>query len=162
MQVIRVLRGTAAGPTALASYDAALAEANVHDYNLVRVSSVVPADARVEVLETAPDLGPAGNRLTVVEARSTLAPGETGPAAATLGWALPSEGPGVFYEDGGTDPAATRRTVREGLRAARELRADRDWAGGTEGLRAASVDAAPDRYVTALVLAVYGESEPIG
>ena len=161
MCVIRVLRGTAAGPTALASYDAALAEANVHDYNLVRVSSVVPADARVEVVEEAPDLGPAGNRLTVVEARSTLAPGEDGPACAALGWALPREGPGVFYEDGGTDPQATHRTVREGLEAARDLRADRDWTGGEERLEVATIEADHDDYVTALVLAVYGESEPI-
>ena len=45
MGTIRVVRGTATGPTATASYDAALAAANVHDYNLVSVSSVIPADA---------------------------------------------------------------------------------------------------------------------
>jgi arginine decarboxylase len=161
MCVIRVVRGAATGPTALASYDAALAEANVHDYNLVRVSSVVPADAHVEVVEAAPDLGPAGNRLTVVEARSTLAPGEPGPASAALGWALPREGAGVFYEDGGTDPAATRRTVREGLAAARDLRPGRDWAGGDEALCVSTTGADADRYVTTVALAVYGESEPI-
>lgn len=71
MNTIRVVPGTGTGPTALAAYDAALADAGVHNYNLIRVSSVVPAESRIEVLDTAPDLGPAGNRLTVVEARTT-------------------------------------------------------------------------------------------
>ncbi|PSP40313.1 pyruvoyl-dependent arginine decarboxylase, partial [Halobacteriales archaeon QH_10_70_21] len=74
MGTIRVVWGTATGPTAMASYDAALAAANVHDYNLVSVSSVIPADATVEVVGEAPDLGPAGERLTVVEGRATVAP----------------------------------------------------------------------------------------
>jgi len=43
----------------MASYDAALAEAGVENYNLVSVSSVIiPAETRVEAVGTAPDLGP--------------------------------------------------------------------------------------------------------
>ena len=160
MGIVRLVWGTATGPTATASYDAALAEANVHDYNLVRVSSVVPADARVEAVGEAPDLGPAGNRLTVVEGRSTLGPGADGSASAAVGWSRPREGAGIFYEADGTDPEATRETVREGLGAGRALRPDRDWSGD-EGLRLVTAEAVPDAYVTALVLAVYGESEPI-
>jgi arginine decarboxylase len=161
MHLIRVLRGRGTGPTALASYDAALASVNVHDYNLVRVSSVVPAGVRVEAVEEAPDLGPAGNRLTVVEARSTLAPGSSGSARAAIGWALPRDGPGVVYEGSGRDPEAVRREVREGLDAARDLRSDRDWDAGETGLELSSAGADPDRHVTALVLAAFGESEPI-
>jgi arginine decarboxylase len=40
MGSIRIVRGTATGPTAMAAYDAALAAAGVHNYNLVSVSSV--------------------------------------------------------------------------------------------------------------------------
>ncbi|MEF8907067.1 MAG: pyruvoyl-dependent arginine decarboxylase, partial [Haloarculaceae archaeon] len=40
MSVIRVVWGSGTGPTGTAAYDAALAEAGVHDYNLVTVSSV--------------------------------------------------------------------------------------------------------------------------
>ena len=162
MNTVYVLAGRGTGPTALSSYDAALASVGLHDYNLVRVSSVVPAGVRVEASEAPTDLGPAGNRLTVVEARSTLAPGESGPACAAVGWALPREGAGVLYEGSGTDPEATRREVREGLRAARELRDDRDWADGETGLERSTADARSDRYVTALVLAAFGESERIG
>lgn len=71
---ISVAGGVGRGPTAMASYDAALAGAGVHNYNLVTVSSVVPADATVEAVETAPNLGPAGERLTVVQGRASAAP----------------------------------------------------------------------------------------
>lgn len=162
MHAIRVLRGRGTGPTALSSYDAALASVNLHDYNLVHVSSVVPAGVHVAAVEEAPDLGPAGNRLTVVEARSTLAPDESGPASAAVGWALPREGAGILYEGSGTDPVAVQRTVREGLDAARELRPGRDWDDGETGLELSTAETIPEGYVTALSVAAFGESEPVG
>jgi len=57
---IRIAWGTGAGPTEMAAYDAALADANLHNYNLVSVSSVIPADADVEVVGTAPTSAPRG------------------------------------------------------------------------------------------------------
>ena len=78
---VRIVWGSSRGPTALSAYDAALAAANVHDYNVVHVSSVLPAGANVDPVGTAPDLGPVGERLTVVEARETAAV-ETGRPAA--------------------------------------------------------------------------------
>lgn len=116
---VRIVDGTGSGPTATASYDAALATAGVHNYNLVTVSSVLPADATVVEADAAPDLGPAGSRLTVVQARATVA--GPGAACAGLGWSREPGGPGILYEvgetagagegvgDGGTDltdPAA--------------------------------------------------------
>ena len=156
MSTIRVVWGTGTGPTEMASYDAALAEANVHNYNLVAVSSVVPADAAVEAVGTAPDLGPAGERLTVVEARATRA--GPGSVSAGLGWTT-GPGPGLFYEAAGeTDPADVTERVTAGLEAGRDLR---EWTFTDERVETASADAEPGTYVTAVVLAVYGESEPI-
>ncbi|WP_254535738.1 pyruvoyl-dependent arginine decarboxylase [Halomarina litorea] len=160
MGLIRVVWGTARAPTEMASYDAALAEANVHNYNLVSVSSVVPAGARVERVGRAPDLGPAGERLTVVQARATVSEGH---AAAGLGWATEANGRGLFYETSGDDPEAVRREVEEGLDAGRNLR---DWAFEDEGFQSAESDPVGDNgddgeYATAVVLAVYGESSPI-
>ncbi|MEZ3115550.1 pyruvoyl-dependent arginine decarboxylase [Halobaculum sp. MBLA0147] len=71
---IHVAAGVGHGPTELSAFDAALADAGVGDYNLVTVSSVVPADGTVRVVDRAPDLGPAGGRLTVVRATTTAAP----------------------------------------------------------------------------------------
>ena len=157
MGLIRIVWGTASGPTAMASYDAALSAANVGDYNLVSVSSVIPADAAIEAVGEAPPLGPAGQRLTVVEGRATVAPGDVG-AAACLGWSREPDGPGIFYEASGTDPESVRERVDRGLDAGRELRS---WAFDDGGSRLVAASADPDEYTTAVVLAVYGEASPI-
>lgn len=158
MGTIRIVWGTATGPTAMASYDAALADANVHNYNLVSVSSVIPAVATIDVAGEAPDLGPAGERLTVVEGRSTVPPDGADTAAACLGWTREADGPGIFYESSGTTPEIVRRRVETGLDSGRALR---EWDFGDDDHRLVVADADPEQYTTALVLAVYGESEPI-
>ncbi|WP_265108946.1 pyruvoyl-dependent arginine decarboxylase [Halosolutus halophilus] len=158
MSTIRVVWGSASGPTAMASYDAALADAGVENYNLVPVSSVIPAGVDVEAVGTAPDLGPAGDRLTVVEARATTA--EPGRVSAALAWAQSiDDGPGLFYETAGEmDGEDVERRVREGLAAGQELR---DWAFGDPRVAVESAPAESGTHTTALVLAVYGESEPV-
>ncbi|WP_254546054.1 pyruvoyl-dependent arginine decarboxylase [Halomarina pelagica] len=155
MGLIRVVRGTANAPTRMASYDAALAEAGIHNYNLVAVSSVIPTGAHVERVGTAPDLGPAGERLTVVEARATV---ESGTAVAGLAWATEADGRGIFYEAGGIDELEVRARLEEGLAAGKALR---DWTFVDEGRELVAVDAASDGYATAVALAVYGESAPL-
>ncbi|WP_408956930.1 pyruvoyl-dependent arginine decarboxylase [Natrinema sp. 74] len=158
MSLIRVVWGTASAPTAMASYDAALAEAGVENYNLVSVSSVIPAGVDVEAVGTAPDLGPAGERLTVVEARATTA--GPGRASAALAWSQSADdGPGLFYETAGEmDRADVERRVREGLAAGQELR---DWEFAEPRVAVESRQAESGRHTTAVVLAVYGDSEPI-
>jgi arginine decarboxylase len=158
MRTIYVVRGVGTAATAMASYDAALAAANVHNYNLVRVSSVIPAEATVEAVERAPDLGPAGNRLTVVEARETVPAGAAQTVAAAIGWTT-GPGPGLFYEAAGTDPERVRDRVERGLAAGRELR---EWTFEDESVVVAAGDvSADDGYTTAVALATYGESEPL-
>jgi arginine decarboxylase len=161
MSRIRVVTGVGTGPTETAAYDAALAEANVHNYNLVTVSSVIPADATVEPVDAVPDLGPAGHRLTVVEARATVPTGD--PASAVLGW-VTGPGPGLFYEASGSDtPRTLRAEVERGLSAGAALR---DWEFTDESLAVESVapgELGPgaDDWTTVVALAVYGEGEPI-
>jgi arginine decarboxylase len=159
MSTIRVVRGVGSAATAMASYDAALAAANVHNYNLVTVSSVIPSEATVTPAETAPDLGPAGNRLTVVESRATRAAGTADEVCAGVGWTT-GPGPGLFYEASGDDPEAVQETIEVGLAEGRELR---DWTFDAEEVTVATADV-PERgdgYTTAVVIAAYGESEPI-
>ena len=155
MSTIRVVWGTASGPTALSSYDAALAEAGVHNYNLVTLSSVIPAGPDIEVVGTAPNLGPPGEALEVVQSAATAAPGER--VAAGIGWARTADGPGIFYEVDGTDPDAVRAEIREGLAAGRDLR---DWDFVEESVHVESV-APGDAHASAVVIATYGESRPV-
>ncbi|MFB6110554.1 MAG: pyruvoyl-dependent arginine decarboxylase [Halodesulfurarchaeum sp.] len=156
MGAIRVVWGTGHGPTETAAYDAALAAANVHNYNLVTVSSVIPADGTVSRVGTAPDLGPIGHRLTVVQAAATVA----GPGAASAGLAwTPTEGPGLFYESAGpTEEATIEARIREGIEAGLDLR---DWDGDPIQVQTASAAAESGEYVSSVVLAVYGRAEPI-
>jgi arginine decarboxylase len=177
---VSVAAGVGRGPTAMASYDAALAGAGVHNYNLVTVSSVVPADATVEAVETAPDLGPAGGRLTVVQGRATAEPTESVGSEVTaepvvnaeseesdasedhvvagLGWAT-GPGPGLFYEADGSDPATVRDRIDRGLDAGAALR---DWTLTDREVTLAVGSVQPDAHVTAVVVAAYGTAERIG
>jgi len=155
MSTIRVVWGTATGPTALAAYDAALAEAGVHNYNLITLSSVIPDGPAIELTETAPDLGPPGEALEVVQSAATADPG--GSVAAGIGWARSEEGPGIFYEVDGTSEDAVRMEIREGLAAGRNLR---DWEFVEENVYVESA-ASDSEYASAVVLATYGESHPV-
>jgi len=171
MDTIRVVTGTGQGPTATAAYDAALLAAGVGNYNLVTVSSVLPAGATVTTPETAPSLGATGDRLTAVQARAV---GDR--AGAALAWGRTPDGEGLFYE-GTATAAATSEDLRErALREAeRGLTAGFDHRGWTVADRDAVAVAAvppddppadpdpdPDadedatRHGAAVALAVYG------
>ncbi len=180
MNTIHVAGGVGVADTAMASYDAALADANLHNYNLIAVSSVVPADATVISVERVPDLGPPGNAVTVVEARRTLGPsdevdfregGRSGAedaadkraprrrpdVVAGLGWAT-GPGPGLFYEVTGENAEDVRGRIHAGLDSGATLR---DWELTDRSVHVESASAAPDRYTTAVTIAAYGESEPV-
>jgi len=154
MEPIRVVRGTGTGPTEMASYDAALCDAGVGDHNLVAVSSVIPAGATVAAVDTAPDLGPVGSRLTVVEAGAS----STERASAALAWAQSPSG-GLFYEAAGAEPPETARERAEtGLAAGQSLR---EWSFDAAEVRTATARATGDEVASAVVLAAYGDAEPL-
>ncbi|MFB6201978.1 MAG: pyruvoyl-dependent arginine decarboxylase [Halorhabdus sp.] len=156
MGTIRIVTGSGHGPTPTAAYDAALAAAGVHNYNLVTLSSVISADATIERVGTAPDLGPAGEGLYVVEAAATT---DEGDAAAAIGWTREPDGPGIFYEVSGSDATIVREDVEAGLTAGRDLR---DWEFGDEHVELVTTRAEDSTaYATAVVLAVYGESHAL-
>ena len=158
MSTIHVAGGVGVGPTEMSAYDAALADANLHNYNLVTVSSVIPADGQLEIVAEAPDLGPAGNRLTVVQGKIVAGPDPAADEITTgIGWAT-GPGPGLFYEASGTDPEAVEAEIRRGLAAGCELR---EWTITDRDVRLATVEPVSGSYTAAVVLAAYGESEPI-
>jgi arginine decarboxylase len=154
--MIRVVWGDGSGRTAKASFDAALAAAGLHQYNLRKLSSVIPADAALDVVGTAPDLGPTGGAVDAVVARQTSQPGAR--AAAGLAWVRGPDGTGVFYEVGDHDPETVEELLQTGIERGCALRGLDPAGVRTEVITA---DPAPDRYTTAVVLAVYGESDPL-
>lgn len=157
MGTIRIVTGSGHGPTPTAAYDAALAEAGVHNYNLVTLSSVIPADATIERVGTAPDLGPIGHGQYVVQAAETTDEGE---AAAAIGWTRESDGPGIFYEVSGSNERRVREDVQAGLASGRDLR---EWEFGDDhvALETAKTTEDGDEYASAVVLAVYGRTHTL-
>lgn len=154
--MIRLVWGTGHAATAKASFDTALAEAGVHQYNLRQLSSVIPANASFEAIGTAPDLGSTGNALDVVMARQTSPPGAR--AAAGLAWARCDDGSGIFYEVEDTDPETVRELLKAGIERGCYIR-DIDYSGVET--KVVTADSSPDQYTTAVVVATYGESEPL-
>lgn len=154
---VRIAWGTGTAPTETASYDAALADATVHNYNLTHFSSVLPEGTTVEPVGSAPQLGPVGGALRVVQARATV--DRDGRAAAGLAWAQTPSGQGLLYESAGeTDAETIEKRLDDGLSHGRELR---NWPFERADQRIVSVDADGDEHATAVVVAAYGDAEPL-
>lgn len=158
MTTVRVAWGAGTAPTAMAAYDTALAAADAHDYNLVTVSSVIPADASVDVVGTLPPVGSVGDRLTVVQSRAAREPAADAPAVAGLGWALSADGPGILYEVSGTNADDVRSSIRDGLDHAVGLR---EWEVANSDLVVESTEPASTEHACAVVLAALGRGESV-
>jgi arginine decarboxylase len=128
---IDVVWGTGSARTELGAFDAALSDANVHNYNLVELSSIVPEGATVErVGALEPGRWATGDLVAVVLAsRTSSTPGDR--VAAGLGWALAEEG-GVFVENDAPSAGACEHLLEANLADARSIR---DWDWTSEGER---------------------------
>lgn len=113
---IEVASGVGRGPTTIAAFDGALREAGVHNYNLIRLSSVVPPGSDIQVLDRAArPTGDWGDRLYVVYAAQYASePGEE--AWAGVGW-VQQEGTrkGLFVEHEGPTEAFVRGAIGSSL-----------------------------------------------
>ncbi|WP_251331102.1 pyruvoyl-dependent arginine decarboxylase [Haloplanus pelagicus] len=147
---IEVVWGHGDAGTPLSAFDAALAGAGIHNYNLVTYSSVIPpgrAVARTGRTEAAYGVGaPVG---VVLAAAETTRPSDT--VAAGLGWARAEEG-GVLMESTAGSAEAVRADLREKLADARRLR---DW-NWEEERRLEVREHTVDRTGAVVVAAVYG------
>lgn len=118
---IRTASGT--GRTTLSAWDDALWRAGVADFNLIRLSSVIPQQTRLS-FDTSPVVGEHGDKLYCVYA-STLAeqPGDT--AWAGIGWTRAEDGRGLFVEHS----AQTEDGLSELIRLSLEDMVDRRGRG---------------------------------
>lgn len=154
---LELTTGVGEGPTELAAFDAALRAAGIANFNLVRLSSVIPpgsvvVEGRGVTARPGEDWG---DRLYVVVAESTAdTPGQE--AWAGIGWGQERDsGKGLFVEHSGASEAALRRDIRESLQS---LFAGRGMPLESPSSAVAGI-ACRSKPVCALVAAVYG-SEP--
>ncbi len=117
--VIQVGSGIGTGPTKLSAFDAALNHAGVANYNLIRLSSVIPPDSTILVKEkTLTDLpGRWGDRLYVVMAEQRVDT-PNAEAWAGIGWVQEKvSGKGLFVEHEGGSEKSVRRDIQQSLEA---------------------------------------------
>ena len=144
-------------PTELAAFDHALVGVGAANFNLVRLSSVIPPGSTVVDAPRCPSLPGAtwGDRLYVVYAEQRASrPGEQ--VWAGVGWVQdPVTGRGLFVEHEGDDEARVRADIGASLTA---LQAHREIDLGPASMRVIGAECTGEP-VCALVLCTYA-AEP--
>lgn len=121
--VIQVASGTGKGYTKLAAFDAALLEAGVANYNLIKLSSIIPPGSKIRLgspIKVQP--GSWGDRLYVVMAEMRVGIPNM-EAWAGIGWVQEkATGKGFFVEHEGANEQTVRRDIKASLEAMQGLR----------------------------------------
>ncbi|MEL7974692.1 pyruvoyl-dependent arginine decarboxylase [Isoptericola sp. F-RaC21] len=150
---IRVSAGTGTGRTTLAAFDAALVDAGVGDFNLVRLSSVVPSGSTILEVDGRDQLpGEHGDALFCVYAAAHASlPGHE--AWAGVAWSRRDDGSGagLFVEH---DGPSHEQVVTDLAHSLEDLSATRGHAYHPEGRRVAGLTCA-SLPVCAVVVATF-------
>lgn len=151
---IHVTSGIGTGPTQLSAFDSALNHAGVANYNLIRLSSVIPPKSEIQTsAQPLTDLpGEWGDRLYVVMAEQRVNTPNT-EAWAGIGWVQEKEsGKGLFVEHEGLSEKKVREDITQSLTA---LMATRNVDFGEIQMKVVG-RTCKHESVCALVIAVYG------
>jgi arginine decarboxylase len=156
---IHVTTGLGSGPTTLSAFDSALYDAGVANYNLLRLSSVIPPKAEViqheERIPAEIMPGEWGDRLYVVMAEQRTTTPNT-EAWAGIGWVQDKKtGRGLFVEHEGGSEKKVRRDIEQSLTA---LMATRNIDFGEIHMKVVG-KTCTHHPVCAMVVAVYQASD---
>jgi len=125
-RTIEIACGTGTGPTTLAAFDGALRSAGIANFNLIRLSSVIPPGTSVAPMPgpVSPIKGEWGDRLYCVYAEMRV--DEPGAEAwAGIGWVQQEEtGKGLFVEHEGHSEDEVKGDILASLGALVEGRPD--------------------------------------
>ena len=112
---IYIARGKGIGTTELGAFDAALNDSGIANFNLIRLSSVIPPSTEVVEVDRIPEIdGEWGDRLYVVQAHyETSIVG--GVAAAGVGWVIDETGKGLFVEHEGDSEEYVKTSIEKTL-----------------------------------------------
>jgi|GEM_PF-158356 len=131
---IHVGSGIGTGPTTMAAFDAALNEVGIANYNMLRLSSIVPPKTEVLVHDGKIPLGMPGtwgDRMYVVMAETRVHKRNVD-AWAGVGWVQDTKtGRGLFTEHEGASEEFVRREITQSLDAFMKMReSDEDFEWG--------------------------------
>ena len=152
--LIRVSTGSGSGPTRLAAFDSALFAAGVADYNLIRLSSVIPPHAVVrEVSGLGAVQGALGDVAYCVYAAAYASTPGNRPGPARVGRSTAKRsGAGLFVEHTASSESVVRRDLTRRSQAMSQTRGNRYRIAGQTVSSAVCVD----HPVCAVVVATYG------
>ena len=114
--IIKITSGSGEASTELSAFDRALYNAGIGDYNLIRLSSVIPPDSEVIVEKVNRDPDRYGHKLYVVFSRCIETTIEK-EAWAGLGWMTQDncKGRGLFVEQSGSSEQEVERLISASL-----------------------------------------------
>jgi arginine decarboxylase len=121
---ILIASGVGSGPTKLSAFDAALNHAGIANYNLLRLSSVIPPNSKLKVIESKSTKneisklpGNWGDRLYIVMAEYRVDT-PNAEAWAGIGWVQDNKtGKGLFVEHEGGSEKTVRKDIKDSLSA---------------------------------------------
>lgn len=150
--IITLTKGTGTGDTRIAAFDAALFNAGIANYNLIRLSSVIPPGSKIEIGKAEVKADEFGHKLYVVYASQIE--DEIGKDAwAGIGWVLAGDGTnkGLFTENEGHSEQEVSNLINETLSCMIKYRPETygEIQQVTEGITCT------EKTVCALVAAVY-------
>jgi arginine decarboxylase len=154
---IKVASGIGTGPTKLSAFDAALNHAGIANYNLIRLSSIIPPKSKITTNDAALSKLPGkwGDRLYVVIAEMRVDTPNT-EAWAGIGWVQNKKTKqGLFVEHEGNSRKTVEEDIRQSLQA---LMATRNVDFGKIQMKVVG-RTCKHEPVCALVAAVYGASD---
>lgn len=152
---IYVTTGTGEGPTPLAAFDAALIDAGVANYNLIVLSSVIPAKSVIRRARYVAQTDEYGYRLYIVMAQHQEQ--QRGKSAwAGLGWTQEQDsGRGLFVEMHGSERSQVESDIQVTLES---MIASRPLSYGAIESEIIGIECR-DKPVCALSIAVYQSKE---
>lgn len=148
---IDISAGTGQGDTRLAAFDAALWKAGIANYNLIKLSSIIPPGSTIELKQVG-DNGKNGfgNKLyTVLSERRESEKGKE--AWAGIGWVQAEDGRGLFVEHEGAQEKEVIRQINETLHNMMRYRKE-DY--GSISYKVVGIECG-DEPVCAVVAAIY-------
>jgi arginine decarboxylase len=121
--IIRITTGTGESKTRKSAFDHALCDAGISNYNLIKLSSVIPKGCEIVEGKAEGREDEHGHRLYVVMAECYQAhPGRK--AVAGLGWvrANRNKGRGIFVESAGSSREEVSASIRRSIESMRSYR----------------------------------------
>jgi arginine decarboxylase len=106
--------GTGEAPTELSAFDAALFDTGIANYNLIRLSSVIPDNSKIIEGKIDWNQREFGHRLYLVMSQQTeTKPGKE--AWAGVGWLQDKDGKGLFVEHHGSSEKLVKENIIKSL-----------------------------------------------